>query len=96
MGTMLWRWNDETTGTILQGTAFCRQNRPGQQGLWLPLWMHLRDTAGIMRFLVRQWPPKSVRRNLDLDEDLLTRTVIFLGWVHDIGKIMRWPLPARS
>ena len=31
MGTMLWRWNDETTGTILQGTAFCRQNRPGQQ-----------------------------------------------------------------
>ena len=23
MGTMLWRWNDETTGTILQGAAFC-------------------------------------------------------------------------
>ena len=40
-----------------------------------------------MRFLVRQWLPESVRRNLDLDEELLTRTVVFLGWVHDIGKI---------
>lgn len=40
-----------------------------------------------MRFLVQQWLPESVRRNLDLDEELLTRTVVFLGWVHDIGKI---------
>ena len=84
---MLWRWNDETTGTILQGTAFCRQTDPDNSSLWLPLWMHLWDTAGIMRFLVQQWLPESVRRNLDLDEELLTRTVVFLGWVHDIGKI---------
>ena len=28
-----------------------------------------------------------MRQNLDLDEELLTRTVVFLGWVHDIGKI---------
>ena len=32
-----------------------------------------------MRFLVQQWLPESVRRNLDLDEELLTRTVVFLG-----------------
>ena len=66
---------------------FAGKTDPDNSSLWLPLWMHLRDTAGIMRFLVRQWLPESVRRNLDLDEELLTRTVVFLGWVHDIGKI---------
>lgn len=68
---------------------FAGKTDPDNSCLWLPLWMHLRDTAGIMRFLVQQWLPESVRRNLDLDEELLTRTVVFLGWVHDIGKITR-------
>ena len=66
---------------------FAGKTDPDNSSLWLPLWMHLWDTAGIMRFLVQQWLPESVRRNLDLDEELLTRTVVFLGWVHDIGKI---------
>ncbi len=66
---------------------FAGKTDPDNSSLWLPLWMHLRDTAGIIRFLVQQWLPESVRRNLDLDEELLTRTVVFLGWVHDIGKI---------
>ena len=66
---------------------FAGKTDPDNSSLWLPLWMHLRDTAGIMRFLVQQWLPESVRRNLDLDEELLTRTVVFLGGVHDIGKI---------
>ena len=66
---------------------FAGKTDPDNSSLWLPLWMHLRDTAGIMRFLVQQWLPESVRQNLDLDEELLTRTVVFLGWVHDIGKI---------
>ena len=84
---------------------FAGKTDPDNSSLWLPLWMHLRDTAGIMRFLVQQWLPESVRQNLDLDEELLTRTVVFLGWVHDLsffwggctisGK-SRWPLPARS
>ena len=68
---------------------FAGKTDPDNSSLWLPLWMHLRDTAGIMRFLVQQWLPESVRQNLDLDEELLTRTVVFLGWVHDIGKITR-------
>ena len=58
---------------------FAGKTDPDNSSLWLPLWMHLRDTAGIMRFLVQQWLPESVRRNLDLDEELLTRTVVFLG-----------------
>ena len=30
---------------------------PENTSLWLPLWMHLRDTAGIMERLVRQCAP---------------------------------------
>ena len=58
---------------------FAGKTDPDNSSLWLPLWMHLRDTAGVMRFLVQQWLPESVRRNLDLDEELLTRTVVFAG-----------------
>lgn len=32
---------------------------PENTSLWLPLWMHLWDTAGIMERLVRQWLPES-------------------------------------
>lgn len=39
-----------------------------------------------MRCLVQQWLPESVRRNLDMDEELLVRTAVFLGQTHDIGK----------
>ena len=43
---------------------FAGKTDPDNSSLWLPLWMHLRDTAGIMRFLVQQWLPERVRRNL--------------------------------
>lgn len=28
--------------------------------IWLPLWMHLKDTAGVMKKLVRTWVPDAV------------------------------------
>ena len=34
---------------------FAGKTDPDNSSLWLPLWMHLRDTAGIMRFLVFFW-----------------------------------------
>ena len=67
--------------------CFAGKTDPQNSSLWLPLWMHLRDTAGIMRLLVQQWLPESVRQELDMDEDLLTRTAVFLAWVHDVGKV---------
>ena len=70
---------------------FAGKTDPDNSSLWLPLWMHLRDTAGIMRFLVQQWLPESVRRNLDLDDGLS----FFWGGSTISGK-SRWPLPAQS
>lgn len=66
---------------------FAGKTDPVNSGFWLPLWMHLRDTAGIMVYLVQKWLPESVRQHIELDEDLLTQTACFLGWVHDLGKI---------
>lgn len=40
-----------------------------------------------MVYLVQKWLPESVRQHIGLDEDLLTQTACFLGWVHDIGKL---------
>lgn len=54
--------------------------------LWLPLWMHLRDTAEIMELLVRKWLPESVKKATDLDEEALIALARFLGWIHDLGK----------
>ena len=66
---------------------FAGKTDPASSAYWLPLWMHLRDTAGIMVYLVQKWLPESVRQHIELDEDLLTQTACFLGWVHDIGKL---------
>ena len=66
---------------------FAGKTDPVNSGFWLPLWMHLRDTAGIMVYLVQRWLSDSVRQHIGLDEDLLTQTACFLGWVHDLGKI---------
>ena len=44
---------------------------PENTSLWLPLWMHLRDTAGIMVYLVQRWLPESVRQHIELDDCLL-------------------------
>lgn len=59
---------------------------PENTSLWLPLWMHLRDTAEIMELLVRKWLPDSVKKASGLEEEELVQLARFLGWGHDLGK----------
>ena len=59
---------------------------PDNAAYWLPLWMHLKDTAEIMKFLIREWLPDSTKNFLGMPEDSLTALAGFLGCVHDIGK----------
>lgn len=42
---------------------------PENTSLWLPLWMHLWDTAGIMERLVRQWLPESAKRAMGFERE---------------------------
>lgn len=59
---------------------------PEHGGFWLPLWMHMWDTAGILQRLLQNWAPEAVRRQIGLPEETLAKTARFLGLVHDIGK----------
>lgn len=59
---------------------------PENSNLWLPLWMHLRDTAEIMELLVRKWLSDSVKKASGLEEEELVQLARFLGWGHDLGK----------
>ena len=57
---------------------------------WLPLIMHLYDTAGIMNCLARDWLPESVRRRIEdsiYNGSSLDRLIQFIALVHDIGKV---------
>ena len=66
-------------GVPCEVRLFAGKTDPVNSGFWLPLWMHLRDTAGIMVYLVQKWLPESVRQHIELDEDLLTQTACFPG-----------------
>lgn len=58
------------------------------QGLWLPYYAHLMDTAGIIECLVNRWLPGHIinvmsKTNPDIDWSRLCR---FIALTHDIGK----------
>lgn len=53
---------------------------------WLPLWMHLKDTAGIMEKLAKKWVPDSIPAAAGMNCSQFLTTAKFLGAVHDIGK----------
>lgn len=58
---------------------------PQKSNLWLPTWVHLCDTASVMRNLCSEWIPDSVRNAANLKDDL-DRFSFFVAFVHDIGK----------
>jgi len=66
--------------------VFMAKTSPETGQLWLPLWMHLKDTAGIMKKLVLKWLPESVISASGMDCDQFLSVSVFLAAVHDIGK----------
>lgn len=53
---------------------------------WLPLYMHLKDTAGIMEYLFERFLSDSFSNSCNLEIEELKNTAVFLAYVHDIGK----------
>lgn len=74
--------------------SLAAKTNPNDSAQWLPLWMHARDTAGIMAELWKHWLPAAVRREicggseaaLQENEALFRKMCVFLGMAHDIGK----------
>ena len=53
---------------------------------WLPLWIHLEDTAGVLEWLYSHWLPESEKYALFQDKPALESQLRLLGLLHDIGK----------
>ena len=53
---------------------------------WLPLWMHLKDTSGVMGKLLDDFVSNSFAGSCGLTDAQLRMTAIFIAYVHDIGK----------
>lgn len=53
---------------------------------WLSLNMHLKDTAGIMEYLIENFLSDSFGTSFSTDKDRLKSTAVFIAGVHDIGK----------
>lgn len=62
---------------------------PGKSGAeeyFLPLWMHLYDTAAVMTYLCEHRVPPLVIKATGLDPEGFKKLAVFLAAVHDIGK----------
>ena len=53
---------------------------------WLPLYMHLKDTAEITKKLTEEFLSESFYKSCDLSRDEFKKVTTFLAYVHDIGK----------
>lgn len=53
---------------------------------WLPLCVHLNDTAEIMKHLLEEFVSDSFSFSCGLDKNELYKTALFVAGVHDIGK----------
>ena len=60
-----------------------KADRAGEE-LWLPLWMHLRDTAEMMRLLVQRWLPPSDSEIARLIHWRYTDYIFFLSKVQEM------------
>lgn len=54
--------------------------------LWLPLWMHQKDTGMVMEYLLEEFVSFSFADICGLTKDELKKLALFIAMVHDIGK----------
>ena len=57
-----------------------------EPSFWLPLWMHHRDTAKTMEYLLAEFVSPSLAFSCGMNAESLHKTALFLALVHDIGK----------
>ena len=53
---------------------------------WLPLYLHMEDTAGIMKKLLQEYLSDSFSAMCGLSDIELEKTALFLAYTHDLGK----------
>lgn len=69
-----------------EAKALVGKSGGADSSVWLPLWIHLRDTAEIMAHLVRERLSSAAWEAFGLEMAELVRVARFLGAAHDLGK----------
>ena len=69
-----------------EAKALVGKSGGADSSVWLPLWIHLRDTAEIMAHLVRERLSAAAWEAFGLEMVELVRVARFLGAAHDLGK----------
>ena len=81
---------DEAAGLSKQAKSLWAKTDPVDGSVWLPLYIHLTDAAGIMARLWDEWVPRNVRNLFALhccgSEELARKALVFLAGAHDMGK----------
>ena len=73
---------------------WAKKNRVANKPMWLPLLVHLEDSANVCGLLYTHWISQGVKDLLmdsvlsdcDDKDELLLNLCRFLGWTHDLGK----------
>lgn len=60
--------------------------KTGDNFKWLPLWVHLRDTAGVMQLLLEDWVSDATIEGCGMEYQDFWRIAVFVAYTHDIGK----------
>ena len=60
--------------------------KTGDGGAYLPLWMHMEDTAAVMEYLCLHRVSDSVISACGMNAECFRKISVFLAYVHDIGK----------
>ncbi len=66
--------------------ALVAKTDPADERLWLPLTIHLHDTAAVMEYLVTNWLPERYAESLGLTREKLLRLAKAAALLHDLGK----------
>lgn len=73
---------------------WAKKKRRNDEFLWLPLYVHLEDTANMAGLLWEHWLSDGVKESIydsiskdnNIDEDYCKKLAMFLAYCHDIGK----------
>lgn len=77
---------EETEHIARAMRALVAKTAPDDTQLWLPLLIHLRDTAAVMEYLTAYWLPEQYCVSLGMQREEFSRLAIRAALLHDIGK----------
>lgn len=81
---------EDDLGLSMQAMSIWGKTNRVDETMWLPLYVHMSDSAAVASHLWDEWVPQGTKdvlsRDFDGDFDLSRKVLLFLAGIHDIGK----------